>query len=60
MQIDERCEAVRKVLLRHAYRMLGEYGDAEDVVQDERNPDKLQRLTPDRSEPAPRHTDEAQ
>jgi RNA polymerase sigma-70 factor (ECF subfamily) len=30
----ERFEAVRPVLLRHAYRMLGEYGDAEDVVQD--------------------------
>lgn len=30
----ERFEAVRPVLLRHAYRMIGEYGEAEDVVQD--------------------------
>jgi len=34
MQTAERFEAVRPILLRHAYRMLGEYGDAEDVVQD--------------------------
>lgn len=32
--IADRFEAVRPVLVRHAYRMLGEYGDAEDVVQD--------------------------
>ena len=30
----ERFEAQRATLLRHAYRMLGQYGDAEDVVQD--------------------------
>lgn len=30
----ERFERARPVLLRHAYRMLGEYADAEDVVQD--------------------------
>ncbi|HKU69113.1 MAG TPA: RNA polymerase sigma factor SigJ [Candidatus Baltobacteraceae bacterium] len=29
-----RFEAARPVLVRHAYRMLGIYGDAEDVVQD--------------------------
>lgn len=34
MQIADRFEAVRPSLVRHAYRMLGEYGDAEDVVQD--------------------------
>lgn len=34
MQIADRFEAVRPVLVRHAYRMLGEYADAEDVVQD--------------------------
>lgn len=34
MLTAERFEAVRPILLRHAYRMLGEYGDAEDVVQD--------------------------
>ena len=32
--IAQRFEAVRPVLLRHAYRMIGEYGEAEDVVQD--------------------------
>jgi RNA polymerase sigma-70 factor, ECF subfamily len=30
----ERFEALRPFLVRHAYRMLGEYGDAEDVAQD--------------------------
>ncbi len=30
----ERFEALRPVLIRHAYRMLGEYGEAEDVAQD--------------------------
>ncbi len=36
MNIDyaERFEQLRPVLTRHAYRMLGQYGDAEDVVQD--------------------------
>lgn len=34
MKAAERFEAVRPVLLRHAYRMIGEYGEAEDVVQD--------------------------
>jgi RNA polymerase sigma-70 factor, ECF subfamily len=33
-QRAERFEALRTVLVRHAYRMLGEYGEAEDVVQD--------------------------
>jgi RNA polymerase sigma-70 factor (ECF subfamily) len=33
-QIAERFETVRPLLIRHAYRMLGEYGEAEDVVQD--------------------------
>lgn len=31
---EERFEALRPTLARHAYRMLGSYGDAEDVVQD--------------------------
>ncbi len=30
----ERFESLRPLLVRHAYRMLGQYGDAEDVVQD--------------------------
>lgn len=30
----ERFEQFRPVLVRHAYRMLGEYGEAEDVTQD--------------------------
>lgn len=30
----ERFETLRGPLVRHAYRMLGQYGDAEDVVQD--------------------------
>ncbi len=30
----ERFEALRPELVRHAYRMLGEYGEAEDVAQD--------------------------
>ncbi len=30
----ERFEAMRPELVRHAYRMLGEYGEAEDVAQD--------------------------
>lgn len=33
-QTAERFEELRPVLVRHAYRMLGAYGDAEDVVQD--------------------------
>ncbi|HEX3672520.1 MAG TPA: RNA polymerase sigma factor SigJ [Candidatus Cybelea sp.] len=33
-QRAERFEELRPVLLRHAYRMLGEYGEAEDVSQD--------------------------
>jgi RNA polymerase sigma-70 factor (ECF subfamily) len=33
-QIAERFETLRPFLVRHAYRMLGEYGEAEDVVQD--------------------------
>ncbi len=34
VEIAERFERLRPVLVRHAYRMLGQYGDAEDVVQD--------------------------
>lgn len=36
MTLDDaaRFELVRPDLIRHAYRMLGQYGDAEDVVQD--------------------------
>jgi RNA polymerase sigma-70 factor (ECF subfamily) len=30
----ERFEPLRATLVRHAYRMLGQYGEAEDVVQD--------------------------
>lgn len=30
----ERFERVRPLLVRHAYRMLGDYGEAEDAVQD--------------------------
>ena len=30
----ERFESLRPLLVRHAYRMLGEYGEAEDVAQD--------------------------
>lgn len=30
----ERFESLRPALVRHAYRMLGEYGEAEDVAQD--------------------------
>jgi len=33
-QRAERFEAMRAELVRHAYRMLGEYGEAEDVAQD--------------------------
>ncbi len=33
-QRAERFEAMRPELVRHAYRMLGEYGEAEDVAQD--------------------------
>ncbi|HEY2475785.1 MAG TPA: RNA polymerase sigma factor SigJ [Candidatus Cybelea sp.] len=33
-QRAERFEALRPVLVNHAYRMLGEYGEAEDVAQD--------------------------
>lgn len=32
--LAERFEDMRPLLIRHAYRMLGEYGEAEDVVQD--------------------------
>jgi RNA polymerase sigma-70 factor (ECF subfamily) len=32
--LAERFEALRPMLVRHAYRMIGQYGDAEDVVQD--------------------------
>jgi RNA polymerase sigma-70 factor (ECF subfamily) len=41
----ERFESLRPLLVRHAYRMLGQYGDAEDVVQDAylRWSDALQR-----------------
>jgi RNA polymerase sigma-70 factor (ECF subfamily) len=41
----ERFETLRPTLVRHAYRMLGQYGDAEDVVQDAylRWTDALQR-----------------
>jgi len=36
MKLDhaERFETLRPTLVRHAYRMLGQYGDAEDAVQD--------------------------
>lgn len=33
MTVDE-FEALRPLLTRHAYRMLGSWSDAEDVVQD--------------------------
>jgi RNA polymerase sigma-70 factor, ECF subfamily len=33
-QRAERFEELRPMLVRHAYRMLGEYGEAEDVAQD--------------------------
>jgi RNA polymerase sigma-70 factor, ECF subfamily len=33
-QRAERFEELRPILVRHAYRMLGEYGEAEDVAQD--------------------------
>jgi RNA polymerase sigma-70 factor, ECF subfamily len=33
-QRAERFEAMRPELVRHAYRMLGEYGEAENVAQD--------------------------
>jgi RNA polymerase sigma-70 factor, ECF subfamily len=33
-QRAERFEELRPALVRHAYRMLGEYGEAEDVAQD--------------------------
>ncbi len=33
-QRAERFETLRRELVRHAYRMLGEYGEAEDVAQD--------------------------
>ncbi|HYL27180.1 MAG TPA: sigma-70 family RNA polymerase sigma factor, partial [Candidatus Nitrosotalea sp.] len=33
-QRAERFEELRPLLVRHAYRMLGEYGEAEDVAQD--------------------------
>jgi RNA polymerase sigma-70 factor (ECF subfamily) len=32
--LADRFETLRPFLVRHAYRMLGEYGEAEDVVQD--------------------------
>lgn len=32
--LAERFERVRPLLVRHAYRMLGDYGEAEDAVQD--------------------------
>lgn len=34
LQRAERFEEMRPELVRHAYRMLGEYGEAEDVAQD--------------------------
>lgn len=33
-ELAERFERVRPVLVRHAYRMLGDFGEAEDAVQD--------------------------
>lgn len=33
-EVANRFESMRPLLVRHAYRMLGEYGEAEDVVQD--------------------------
>lgn len=33
-QLAERFESLRPLLVRHAYRMLGQYTEAEDVVQD--------------------------
>jgi len=33
-KLAERFEGHRALLVRHAYRMLGEYGEAEDIVQD--------------------------
>lgn len=33
-QLAERFECMRTLLVRHAYRMLGQYTEAEDVVQD--------------------------
>jgi RNA polymerase sigma factor (sigma-70 family) len=33
-QVAERFESMRLLLVRHAYRMLGQYTEAEDVVQD--------------------------
>lgn len=33
-QLAERFESMRPLLVRHAYRMLGEFTEAEDVVQD--------------------------
>lgn len=34
VELAERFETLRPVLVRHAYRMLGQYTEAEDVVQD--------------------------
>ena len=34
VEYAERFDQLRTTLVRHAYRMLGQYGDAEDVVQD--------------------------
>lgn len=34
VNVADRFEALRPLLVRHAYRMLGEYGEAEDTVQD--------------------------
>jgi RNA polymerase sigma-70 factor (ECF subfamily) len=34
LDVANRFETLRPLLVRHAYRMLGEYGEAEDVVQD--------------------------